>query len=253
MILLSLDFETTGLDVANDRVIEGGAVLWSTAQHRILESADFLVKPGIPISEEVTKLTGITPEAVEKFGFESRDSLDNILAMISMADALVGQNIQRFDKKVLINWMIREGFGETGGTLPVNEKLTIDTLFDIPGVEGRKLQYMLADHQRLNPFPHSAITDALSVIILIEEHTPADGNIDSIIERAKSPFIILQSHQPRGEDTNKQAKDRKFRWNPDRKIWWRAVKGLDVESVRKEAPFETSIRTDLSIDQLWTD
>ena len=43
MILLSLDFETTGLDPANDRVIEVGAVLWSTAQHRVLAAVDCLV------------------------------------------------------------------------------------------------------------------------------------------------------------------------------------------------------------------
>lgn len=252
MILLSLDFETTGLDTANDRVIEGGAVLWSTVQHRILEAADFLVKPGIPINEEVTKLTGITEDAVKAFGFESRDSLDNILAMVSMADAIAGQNICRFDKKVLINWMIREGFGETGGIEPIRQKLTIDTLFDIPGVEGRKLQYMLADHMRLNPFPHSALADALSVLILIEEHTAANGNIDPIIERAKSPFVIVQSLHPRSENEQAKKPPFRFRWC-DQKIWWKAIKLIDLEEFRKLYPFETVIRTDLTRDDLETD
>lgn len=253
MIILSLDFETTGLDTANDRVIEGGAVLWSTAQHRILEAADFLVKPGIPIGEEVTKLTGITPDAVEAFGFESRDSLDNVLAMAAMADALAGQNILRFDKKVLINWMNREGFGETNPvTELIRQKLTIDTLFDIPGVEGRKLQYMLADHMRLNPFPHSALADALSVIILLEEHTAGDGNIDSIIERAKSPLLIIQSLHPRNMNAEAKKPPFRFRWC-DQKIWWKEIKQIDLEEFKKTYPFEIAIRTDLTRDDLGAD
>jgi DNA polymerase III epsilon subunit-like protein len=249
MILLSLDFETTGLDKVQDRVIEVGAVLWNTDQHRILEAADFLVKSDVPITSEITKLTGITPAVVNRFGFESHEALSNILAIAQSADAFLGQNIARFDKPILDNWIQRERM-LTGYA---DQKLVIDTLFDIPGVEGRKLQYMLADHMRLNPFPHSAITDALSCIILIEEHTAEDGNIDPIVERAKSPFVILQSHQPRGDEANKQARERKFRWNPDFKIWWRVVKEQDIEAIRKDAPFDISIRQDLSIDQLWKD
>src|SRR6202035_3902520 len=98
---------------ASDRVIEVGAVLWSTGQHRQLESAGFLVKPDIPITQAITDITHITPAAVERFGFESREALDNVLAMVSVADAFVGQNILRFDSKVLFNWMFREGFGES--------------------------------------------------------------------------------------------------------------------------------------------
>jgi len=247
MILLSLDFETTGLDPATDRVIEAGVVLWSTGQHRIMEAANFFVESELPISEEVTKVTGITQPALNRFRFEEHQALATITDMMNSADALLGQNILRFDKPVLQNWMTRKNHYVIGWT----EKPVIDTLWDIPGVEGKKLQYMLADHMKLNPFPHAAITDALSAVILIEEHTAEDGNIDPILARARSPFVILQSHQGRGN--NNDAKKLRFRWNPDYKIWWKPVKELDVEALRKEAPFEISIRTDLSMDQLWID
>ena len=64
MILLSLDFETTGLDVEKDRITEVGAVLYSTGLDQVLETAGYLVNPEIPISAEITKLTGITNSMV---------------------------------------------------------------------------------------------------------------------------------------------------------------------------------------------
>jgi len=247
MILLSLDFETTGLDPANDRVIETGLVLWSTGQHRIMEALNFFVESELPVNEEVTKVTGITQPALDRFKYEEHQALSTITDLLNSADAILGQNILRFDKPILQNWMRRKNHFAPGW----EDKLVIDTLWDIPGVEGKKLQYMLADHGKLNPFPHAAITDALSAVILIEDHTTADGNIEPILERAKSPFVILQSHQAR--TNNNDAKKFRFRWNPDLKMWWKPVKELDVEALRKEAPFEISIRTDLSMDQLWVD
>ncbi len=163
MILLSLDFETTGIDPANDRVIEVGAALWSTGQHRVLESAGFLVKSDVPISQEITTLTGIHPAAVDRFGYDSHAALENILAMMELAESFLGQNIVRFDHKVLLNWMVREGV-PAAMIEKVRQRLVIDTYTDLPGQEGRKLQYMLVDAPRpsINPFQHAALTDALS-------------------------------------------------------------------------------------------
>lgn len=249
MILLSLDFETSGLDTANSRIREGGAILWSTGQHRILESTGFLLKDEPPITQEETAIHRITQSAIDRFGFKPKDSLENVIAMAESADALVGQNIRRFDYKVLISACIREHIDPR----PIQEKLVIDTLTDIPAVEGKHLQYMLADHMRLNPFPHGALTDALSVLVLIEEHTAADGNIDGIIERARSPIVIVQSLHPRNENEAAKKKPFKFRWNPDRKIWWKALKQIDLESFLKDYKFETSVRTDLTQDDLETE
>jgi DNA polymerase III epsilon subunit-like protein len=250
MILLALDFETSGLDPLTCVVREVGAVLWSTAQHRQLESAGFLVKSSVPVTAEESAIHHITPAAIDKFGFQTGESLQNIISMLEMADAFLGQNIVRFDHQVLINWAIKENFPSPIVDY-IRKKLVIDTLFDIPGVEGKKLQYMLADHGKLNPFPHGGITDALSTIVLIEEHTPEDGNIDPIVNRAKSPTLILQSHQNRSN--NADAKKLKFRWQPDFKIWWKAVKEQDLEALRKDAPFDITIRQDLTIDQVWRD
>jgi len=50
---------------------------------------------------------------------------------------------------------------------------------------------------------------------------------------------VVQSHQSRHE--NDLVKKLQFRWNPDRKIWWKAVKEMDIEQLKKDASFALSI------------
>ncbi len=246
MILLSLDFETTGIDPANDRVIEVGAALWSTGQHRVLESAGFLVKSDVPISQEITTLTGIHPAAVDRFGYDSHAALENILAMMELAESFLGQNIVRFDHKVLLNWMVREGV-PAAMIEKVRQRLVIDTYTDLPGQEGRKLQYMLVDAPRpsINPFQHAALTDALSAIVLVDQF-----DLDKVVERAKSPMIVIQSLHSR--DRNEDAKKalRPLVWNNLRKIWWKPIKAMDFEALKAKSPFELIVRPDLDLDEL---
>lgn len=240
MIILSFDVETTGVDVNNDRVIEVGAILYSTGQKKALESAGYLVKTDIQIPAEVTAITGIHPAACERFGYESGNALDNVLVLMSLAEAVVGQNVLRFDKRVLQAWAMREH-------REIPEMLWIDTMTDLPGFEGRKLNYMAAEapiKPFINLFPHSALADCQTVLTLLDQFP-----LEKVIERAKSPTVILQSHQARNE--NDVVKKFKFRWNPDRKIWWKNVKALDLAGL--QFPFEISQRDDLTIEELWTE
>jgi len=50
-----------------------------------------------------------------------------------------------------------------------------------------------------------------------------------VLTRAKSPVIVVRSLQRRNE--NDKVKRHKFRWNPDRKIWWKAVKEMDLNDL----------------------
>ena len=57
------DIETTGLDLMNNGITEIGAV--KIIDGRIAEQFTTLVKPDYPISDEIIRLTGITPEMVK--------------------------------------------------------------------------------------------------------------------------------------------------------------------------------------------
>ena len=57
------------------------------------------------------------------------------------------------------------------------------------------------------------------------ETTGLDANSDRIIEVG----AVLYNHL---------AKKRSYRWNPERKIWFKVIKELDLESETKQASFD---------------
>lgn len=241
MILGVLDFESTGTDVLQDEVTEAGQILFTTGQSRVLESSSYFVAGDRPIPKEVEDKVGITNAARKRFGYDNRDSLMGILDWLKKVDAVAGHNILQFDWELLKNWA-----SHYNQTLP--QTLVIDTMWDLPGYPGRNLQHMCADHGFLNLMPHCAMADCQSTLALITHRNYA---LEKIVERAKSPIVILQSHQP--FEHNEQAKKRKFHWNDQPgHIWWKAVKEIDVEEIAKEAPFDVSIRRDLNLSELWS-
>ncbi len=83
--LVIFDFETTGLDSEIDHIIEVGAI---KTRGGIIE-AEFstLIQPPIPITEAITKITGITPEMLE-----GQPTMEDIL----------GDFLGFFDKAILV-------------------------------------------------------------------------------------------------------------------------------------------------------
>jgi hypothetical protein len=65
--------------------------------------------------------------------------------------------------------------------------------------------------------------------------------IEKVVERARTPTVIVRSHAPRTE-SNSENKEAKFRWAPaPYKMWWKAVKETDVEELAKDVPFSISV------------
>ena len=235
-IILSLDFETTGLDFQKDRIIEIGAVLYSTNQKKCLESLGCLVQTDIPITEEITGITSIHPAAVKRFGYDQEMAFNSLQRMIEDADALTGHNVLRFDSNMYKSWAGRLNLK------PV-DKLWIDTMIDIKGHEGKKLSYLAADHGILNLFPHSAMADCQTVLAIIEKY-----DINELVARAKTPTVVIRGRQDRTQ--NDLVKKAKFRWNPDRKIWWRPTKECDVQELMNSLSFPISVEKELTVEEL---
>jgi DNA polymerase-3 subunit epsilon len=240
MILLGFDMETTGLDIQNDRPIEIGAILYTTGQKKCLESTGFLVKSDVPVSPFITGLTGITQSALTTFGYDSKDALETVIDMMEQADAVVGQNVIRFDKRMLGSWASRHG-------LILPEKLWIDSRTDLPGVESKTLTYMAADHGFLNLFPHSALSDVQTCLKIVTMY-----DIDVVVARAKEPTVVLKAHV--GFENNGLAKTRKYGWYDDKKgtkFWYKVVKQSDVKLETSHNEFDVSFVEDVPVEKLW--
>jgi len=226
MLIAFFDFETDGLDHSQSRITEVGAILYTTTFKRVVMAESFLVDNEVEIPKIITDLTKINKPMIAKFGLLPSDALSRLQNYFDMADAVAGANIVEFDLPFYKNWCIREN------QEPI-EKLAIDIKTDLPNTESKHLGYMAADAGFLNPFPHAALPDAWTVLRLVEMH-----DIEKVVERAKSPRVYLKAHVT--FDTNYLAKERKYKWNPERKVWYKVVKELDLEQESKDCSFDVS-------------
>lgn len=235
MIVVGLDMEATGLDRVKDRPIEVGATLWSTNFNRGLESRSILVQSdGVKVTPEITEITGVTQQMCDKFGYAPDSAFDEVLYFMDQAQAVVAFNGRRFDIPMFQSWAKR-----LGKTWP--EKLVIDPFEDLPatltgptpGMRGQELITMCAK-EGIYYDAHEAGADVSAMLRLM-----AKRNFEHVLIRAQSPTIAVRSHQGRNE--NDKAKKHKFRWNPDRKIWWKSVKEIDLVGLEAQINNEFAI------------
>ncbi len=216
MIVAGLDLESTGLDIAKDRPIEVGVALWTTKFNRSLDTRAFLVQSdGVPVTDEITGITGITQAMCDKYGYTPEEGFDESMYFVDRAEAVVAFNGKRFDVPMYHQWAkrLKKQFPE---------KFVIDPYTDLP-MRGQELITMCAK-VGIYYDPHEAGADVGAMLRLVG-HFP----FDVVLTRAKSPTVVVQSLQDRRE--NNKAKKHKFRWNPDRKIWWKAVKEIDLNDL----------------------
>ncbi|WP_244445316.1 3'-5' exonuclease [Microvirga sp. BSC39] len=96
-IAVIVDTETTGLDQTWDEVIEIGMVAFSYSEDGrigdVIGTYNALREPTVPITPEITRLTGITPEMVKGHTID----LDAVEAFIQPAHLVIAHNA-RFDR-----------------------------------------------------------------------------------------------------------------------------------------------------------
>jgi DNA polymerase III epsilon subunit family exonuclease len=108
--LAVVDVETTGLNSKVDRVIEIGIIFMR--QGEVVESWGQLFDPGIPIPEDVVKLTGITQDDVN--GKPSFDSLAADIRTRLEGKVLVAYNLS-FDRGFIQSEFERSGISWADG------------------------------------------------------------------------------------------------------------------------------------------
>ena len=223
MLLLGLDFETTGLDPAVHSICEVGAQLWDTDYHRAIQSMGYLVQvgPEAQYETEAVAATGLTAELLAKYGKDSLRSLKQLLNMYDDADYVVAHNGNTCDRPFLRAWMSAHNMLET---FP-EEKFWIDTLTDIEYPNKRwskQLTALAAYHNFLNPFPHQAIGDVMTTLHILD-HYPIEG----VIAYAKTPWVGAKVTLP--FEKNQWAKDNNYFWYKNKendriKFWMKKVK-----------------------------
>ncbi len=217
MIVLGYDLESTGLLVEQDRIIEVGAVTYDTEAKVPLEIFSAFVRaPGL--SEGYISPTGIKVEWLRQYGMSLPDAFGNVQRMIATADpvAVVAHNGENFDKPLTIAELRRESI--VGHAL--EELHWVDTRNDLPFEKepsSRRLTHLAADHRILNPFEHRSIFDVLTMLQVMD-HYP----FEAVLENSKIPWITIRSLT--GYDDREKAKELRFSWNGEKRIWTKLIK-----------------------------
>ena len=227
MIVVGLDIESTGLDKVKDRPIEVGMTLWTTKFNRGLENRSILVQSdGVKVTDEITEITGINQGMVDGFGLTPLEAYEEVEYFISRAQAIVAFNGRRFDVPMFQQWAKR--LGKTWV-----EKRVIDPFEDLP-MRGQELITMCAK-MGIYYDAHEAGADVGAMLRLM-----AKFPFEIVLERAQSPVVVIQSQQDRSQ--NDRVKKHRFRWQPNLKIWWKAVKQIDLDALAKAVNNEFPIR-----------
>jgi DNA polymerase-3 subunit epsilon len=216
-----VDTETTGLDEATDKIMEIGLVVFEydpeTGQaYRVLESFGALEDPGIPITPEITEITGITNEMVA--GKRIDDA--KVEALVKDAALVIAHNA-RFDRPFLEQ------------RLPIFETLPWGCSFAQvdwrgEGVGSAKLDYIAYQYGFFFD-AHRAETDCRALLEILQRPLPKSSIIalkrlvDQSTEKDWCVFALNSKFE-----TKDTLKARSYQWNAERKTWHRTVSGTDA-------------------------
>ena len=232
MLVLGFDFETTGVDTTKDDIIEYAFVLYELSRKVPLILANGMVQTGLELTSEITELTGITAKDLEMYG-QKKDVVAEVFKyFVENHDIkyLVSHNGSQFDLPLL------ERYLESKSPVPM-----IDTMTDLPfptRMQTRKLSYIAAEAGFLNPFSHRALFDVMTMLKILETF-----NIDEVIKLANSKTLTVQAMT--GFSEKEKAKEAKFHWDGDKKMWLKQIKECSLDAVSKEWGFKYRILEDV--------
>lgn len=237
MLICGLDLETTGLDPAKDHITELGYVVKEAGAAKagimrselLYHAADYGANP---ISPEIEALTKISSEHLRVWGKDPFFTLNQFLLDTSVVDFFIAHNGMNFDRPFLLSKLSAYGFRDH----PVfDSSKWLDSQADIEHpFKSTHLNYLAAEHGFLNPFPHAALFDTLTMLRIVEKH-----DLLEIIARSRIPWVVVRAMT--SYDQKDLAKARRFRWQEPgngktyTKCWVKQVKADKIDAEQEEA------------------
>lgn len=222
LVGICIDTETTGLNHVSDKIIELGIVTFqydplTSGIIKIIDRYAGFEDPGIPLSAEITAITGITDEMVSGQAFDDAQ----VCRLAEQASLVIAHNAA-FDRKFV------EGRFPAFEKVPWGCSMTqVD--WQAERISTRVLEYLLF---KFGWFinAHRALDDAEGLLGILLENLPVSGTpvfkallnrydeVTAKISAVGAPF-----------DKKDVLKQRGYRWNDGSqggvKSWWITVPG----------------------------
>jgi len=242
---MGIDIETTGLDREKDCITEIAIVIMEQGKTKPLHMETFLVYETLLkeylFTDKIVELTGINYNMCLQHGIDPHELTSRIKGAMNQykVECVVAHNGRDFDFPFIATFCQRNGETNFLHGLP-----TIDTREDLPeelyaGAKTGSLSYLASYSGFLNPFPHAALFDVMTMMRLLFSH-----DVSEIVKRSKIPWVIVTAKV--GYKSRQLAKDRMYRWQElgdlnFPKQWVKKIKENMVEKEQQEAPFDIEI------------
>jgi DNA polymerase-3 subunit epsilon len=222
-IIAAVDVETTGLDLEKDVPLELAYVICDTLDYRPLKAVSKIIHHQNPlrIAQEIFDLTGLSVNALENYGADARAVGQEFMEDLAKykVSYIIAHNGETFDKPMM------KKLHRDVDTLP-----WIDTRHDIEypaSFVSRRLIHLAAEHGFVNPFPHQALTDVLTMLRILAQY-----NFEEIARVSLAPWVYLRAMV--SYDDRDKAKKHRYQWEKVRdktfgKTWVKAVKEIYVD------------------------
>lgn len=223
MILLGIDLETSGLQL-DSSILEVACVLYDTDLKSVFRSWCSLVWDPLypPPFEDALRVNGLRVEELQKHGIHPTECIKTILKYVEMCDVLIGHNAIGFDKPVLDNAFTKYGFSCISKTW-----LDSRTDFEYPqSTTSKRLVHLAVDHDCYIPRAHKALFDVYMMLDIVSHY-----DVSKALERSGSPIIKIECC-PNDMSKNGELKKNRYRWNPDKKVWWKEIREVDFDKER---------------------
>lgn len=215
-----VDFETTGMDWAHDRVIEIGLVVCDVCKDtgaikRFVTEYSSLNDPGMPIPPSATAVNGITDAMVAGHHIDA----DDLSACLAGVDLVIAHNAA-FDRPFAE--VLHAEFASIPWACSFAE---ID--WAAANIESRKLDYIA---YKLGYFydAHRALVDCYAVFAVLTCTLPTIGRaaFTELLKSMQEPSYTFAAVGA-AFDKKDLLKARGYQWNADEKFWHTRVFGAD--------------------------
>ena len=222
--LAILDCETTGLDMARDEIIELAitqVVINSDGQVvEIHPCQSWMEEPTAPLEPIITQITGITDSDLAGQRFDDVA----INQCLGWADVLVSHNAA-FDRAFLARRFPGRSASHRWGCT-VND---IDWRSE--GFGGRSLFQLLTEAGWFFEGHRAAADCSALVWLLAQIARDRRTYFWHLLEQVRSPsWRIFAERAP--ISVKDRLKSRGYRWNPQRRVWWRDIRLEDEQNER---------------------
>ena len=201
-----IDTETTGLDPAEpDSVcIEVACVRYSIEYSSIIDVFSSIIEYKHNAAEHINKI----PNEILKFGGTSDYVWGEVQDIASMTDATLAHYAD-FDKM----WVPKD--------MMPNFPIWIDTCNDVDWPQsknrGASLISICLEHGVAVVDPHRALNDCLLLCRLMTRVSELGWDLERNLLRSLRPSAMFSAEV--SFDNNHLAKNLKFKWNPEKKLW----------------------------------